>query len=34
MPAESVAGMRMLMDTFGMGMSGRFFRYNGSEIPW
>jgi NAD(P)-dependent dehydrogenase (short-subunit alcohol dehydrogenase family) len=33
-PAESVAGMRALVDTFSMEMSGRFFRYNGTEIPW
>jgi NAD(P)-dependent dehydrogenase (short-subunit alcohol dehydrogenase family) len=33
-PAESVTGMRALVDTFSMEMSGRFFRYNGTEIPW
>lgn len=33
-PAESVAGMRELVDRFGMDMTGRFFRYNGTEIPW
>jgi len=33
-PAESVAGMRKLVDEFRMDMSGRFFRYNGTEIPW
>jgi NAD(P)-dependent dehydrogenase (short-subunit alcohol dehydrogenase family) len=33
-PAESVAGMRVLVDDFKMEMSGRFFRYNGTEIPW
>jgi NAD(P)-dependent dehydrogenase (short-subunit alcohol dehydrogenase family) len=33
-PAESVAGMRGLADKFSMAMTGRFFRYNGSEIPW
>lgn len=32
--AESVAGMRSLAEKFGMAMTGRFFRYNGSEIPW
>lgn len=32
--AESVAGMRQLVDTFSPTLSGRFFRYNGSEIPW
>jgi NAD(P)-dependent dehydrogenase (short-subunit alcohol dehydrogenase family) len=34
MPAESVTGMRSLAENFGMNMTGRFFRYNGSEIPW
>jgi NAD(P)-dependent dehydrogenase (short-subunit alcohol dehydrogenase family) len=33
-PAESVAGMRALVDTFRMDKSGRFFRYDGTEIPW
>ena len=33
-PVESVAGMRALADTFRMDMSGRFFRYDGTEIPW
>jgi NAD(P)-dependent dehydrogenase (short-subunit alcohol dehydrogenase family) len=33
-PAESVAGMRARVDTFRMDMSGRFLRYNGTEIPW
>ena len=33
-PAESVAGMRRLVDKFGMDRSGRFFRYNDTEIPW
>lgn len=33
-PAESVAAMRVLVDKFSMGMSGRFFRYDGTEIPW
>lgn len=31
---ESVAGMRHLVERFSMAMSGRFFRYNGTEIPW
>lgn len=31
---ESVAGMRALVDKFSMDMSGRFFRYNDTEIPW
>ena len=33
-PAESVAGMRALIDGFKMEMSGRFFRYDGTDIPW
>jgi NAD(P)-dependent dehydrogenase (short-subunit alcohol dehydrogenase family) len=33
-PAESVTGMRTQIDEFRMDMSGRFFRYNGTEIPW
>lgn len=33
-PAESVAGMRALVEQFGLDMSGHFFRYNGTEIPW
>lgn len=31
---ERVAGMRELADSFGMAMTGRFFRYDGREIPW
>lgn len=33
-PEESVAGMRALVEAFRMDGSGRFFRYDGSEIPW
>ena len=33
-PAESVAGMRALAEAFSMAMSGRFLRYDGTEIPW
>ncbi len=32
--SDSVAGMRRLADGFNMAMTGRFFRYDGSEIPW
>jgi len=32
--AESVAGMRARVDAFSLDMSGRFLRYNGTEIPW
>jgi NAD(P)-dependent dehydrogenase (short-subunit alcohol dehydrogenase family) len=31
---ESVRGMRALVEGFKPEMNGRFFRYNGSEIPW
>jgi NAD(P)-dependent dehydrogenase (short-subunit alcohol dehydrogenase family) len=33
-PADSVAAMRALVDAFRMDMSGRFLRYDGTEIPW
>lgn len=33
-PAESVAAMRARVDAFNMDMSGRFYRYDGSGIPW
>lgn len=33
-PEESVRGMRRLADGFHPAYSGRFFRYDGSEIPW
>jgi len=33
-PAQSVRGMRALVDNFDPALNGRFFRYNGSEIPW
>lgn len=31
---ESVAGMRKLIDTFSLDQSGRFFKYDGSHLPW
>ncbi|HYP69063.1 MAG TPA: SDR family oxidoreductase [Thiobacillaceae bacterium] len=31
---QSVAGMRALVEGFVPEMNGRFFRYNGTEIPW
>jgi len=34
MPPESVKGMRALMDQFTLEQSGRFFRYDGIEMPW
>lgn len=33
-PAASVAAMRGRVDAFRMELSGRFFRYDGTEIPW
>lgn len=33
-PAQSVRAMRALVDGFKPTMNGRFFRYDGSEIPW
>ena len=33
-PEESVAGMRTLVEHFDMGRTGRFFRYNDTELPW
>jgi NAD(P)-dependent dehydrogenase (short-subunit alcohol dehydrogenase family) len=33
-PADSVAAMRALVDAFRMDTSGRFLRYDGTEIPW
>ena len=33
-PKESVAGMRQVIEDLGPEKSGRFFSYDGSEIPW
>ena len=33
-PPESVAGMRALVEHFSLEDSGRFFRYDGLEMPW
>lgn len=33
-PPESVAGMRRLIDALSAQRSGRFFAYDGREIPW
>lgn len=33
-PEESVRGMRRLAEDFRPEQSGRFFRFDGSEIPW
>ena len=33
-PAQSVHGMRILVENFRPEMSGRFFRHDGTEIPW
>ncbi len=34
MPPESVQGMKTLVDQFTMEDMGRFFRYDGVEMPW
>lgn len=34
MPLESVRGMRSLVEKFTLAESGRFFRYDGVEMPW
>lgn len=33
-PAESIAGLRALIDRLTLDDSGRFLRYNGTDIPW
>ncbi|WP_193393311.1 SDR family oxidoreductase [Thiobacillus denitrificans] len=33
-PEQSVHGMRTLVENFKPEMNGRFFRHDGSEIPW
>jgi NAD(P)-dependent dehydrogenase (short-subunit alcohol dehydrogenase family) len=33
-PAQSVAGMRRLVDAYTPEMSGRFYRYDGRVLPW
>ena len=33
-PEESVAGMRRVIEDLGPDQSGRFFSYDGTEIPW
>ncbi len=33
-PEESVAGMYRLVERFDRKMHGRFFRYDGTELPW
>jgi NAD(P)-dependent dehydrogenase (short-subunit alcohol dehydrogenase family) len=34
MPSESVQGMRSLVGKFTLNESGRFFRYDGVQMPW
>jgi NAD(P)-dependent dehydrogenase (short-subunit alcohol dehydrogenase family) len=34
MPAESVRGMKALVEDFTLERTGRFFRYDGVEMPW
>ena len=33
-PQESVRGMLSLVDRFESGMSGGFFRFDGTRLPW
>ena len=33
-PKQSVEGMRRVIESLGPDQSGRFFSYDGSEIPW
>jgi NAD(P)-dependent dehydrogenase (short-subunit alcohol dehydrogenase family) len=33
-PAESVAGMRVLIDAWAPGQSGEFLNYDGQPLPW
>jgi len=33
-PEQSVGGMRALMERFTPEMSGRFYKFDGSEMPW
>jgi NAD(P)-dependent dehydrogenase (short-subunit alcohol dehydrogenase family) len=33
-PTQSVNGMRRIIEQFNSNMSGHFYRYDGSEIPW
>jgi len=33
-PQDSVKAMRVLLDRFTLSQSGKFLRYDGSEIPW
>lgn len=33
-PEKSVLGMRASIERFSLADTGRFFRYNGAEIPW
>ncbi|MHA1113433.1 MAG: SDR family oxidoreductase [Alphaproteobacteria bacterium] len=33
-PADSVAGMRKVLDSVGIGDTGRFLNHDGKELPW
>jgi NAD(P)-dependent dehydrogenase (short-subunit alcohol dehydrogenase family) len=33
-PEESIAGMRKVIESLGPEQSGRFFAYDGAEVPW
>jgi hypothetical protein len=34
LPAESVAGMRRIIDDYTPALSGRFLDFRGAELPW
>jgi len=34
LPAESVHGMRRLIDSGDLSLSGTFLNYKGEELPW
>jgi NAD(P)-dependent dehydrogenase (short-subunit alcohol dehydrogenase family) len=33
-PPESIAGIRRVVAAYGAGQTGRFFQYDGKELPW
>jgi len=33
-PVDTVAGMRRIIDQFEMRHTGKFLRFDGTEIPW
>jgi hypothetical protein len=34
LPAESVAGMRCVIDSYAPAQSGKFLDFRGRELPW